>query len=175
MRHGEGRHGESIDERGFGLLQQAGDGAPHAHVSRLEDVEAIDLLHLDQHDVPEHALVRRQFLIDGLAILGREQLGIGEALVLEAVGQDDSGHADGTRQRTAPGFIHARDAIEAALPHGALVPEMRTSGKPGKVFVFAGRFPRHGRESGLATMNTGERSGSKPFQSRSRSVLNAVK
>ena len=112
---GQGRSRGSavaVDAGDVGGVRDAFQREAHAEQGRLEDVDAVDLLDLDEHDVPRQR-ARDDAVVQLLAPRRRQLLGIVESVDARASRvEHDRGDHDRTGQRAAPGFVDAGNTLD---------------------------------------------------------------
>ncbi len=92
LRHWEGFHRKSIDERVVWPDRQPTHGAAHGFVRRLQDVIAVDLIVFRNAHGPDDILAAHEFVIDLIALKSAELLRVRQCPVTELRRQDDCRH-----------------------------------------------------------------------------------
>jgi len=121
VRNGKWADGQAVDEGVLGQRRKGADSTPHGLVGGAEDVDAVDLVVLDDRDGPADIRARGEREVDLLALAGGQLLGVVDTGMAEAVRQDDGGGDHRASQRSAAGFVDAGNALETGLAQSILM------------------------------------------------------
>lgn len=135
-------HRQPVDQRVVRRPREGEDSPAHRLMCGAEDVESVHLAGGQRSACPDDIRRARQFAVDRFPPSRGQFLRVVQVPVLKAFGQDDRCRHDGSRQRTASGFINARD--EPCHPRFAqpvLIFQMR-SRRPGRGSGSRHRDPR---------------------------------
>ena len=114
MRQRETSHRQAINQAMIGAGNERFHRAAHRQMGGAQDVEAVDFLTVRSGHGPADVWMFRDPQIKFLTTRGADFFRIIEARTIEAARQDHGGGGDGAGQRTAPGLVHPRDALDAA-------------------------------------------------------------
>ena len=128
MRHGKRADGAAIDEGVLGNHRESKNGAPHSLVRGAVDVNAIDLVVLDDGDGPVDIRADGDGQKNFLAVPGSQFFGIVDECVAKAERQDDGGSHHRPGKGAAAGFIDAGNPVETGLAQCILMFERAAHG-----------------------------------------------
>ena len=111
---GEIPHWQAINKAVVRGRGQSFHRAAHGEMGGTQDVEKVDFFGIRRGHRPLHGRVFGEAVKNFLAALGAQFLGVVEARAGIAAWQDDGSSCHRAGQRAAAGFVHARNAAQAA-------------------------------------------------------------
>lgn len=127
LRQRERKNWEAINEDVLGLQGKRIERGTHCLMGGAQDIDRVDLHGIDHADRPENGSVRREVLVNLLALFRQELLRIVQPPVFEFLRENDRRGYDRTGQGAAARFIDAGDRGDTEGAEFAFMPEATAS------------------------------------------------
>ena len=126
LRHGEGEHGQAVDQGVIGCEDQRGESAAHRFVRGVEDVQPVDFLGLDHSESPADFAVAGDLGVKPFAGSLGKFFRVVEIAMAESLREHDRRRDHRAGERAAPRLINSGDAHPTLPTQGAFVFEAAT-------------------------------------------------